>query len=209
MVLEFFKIITFRSKGFKKSVGIIIQGFFSIPFIIGEVVVFFLVLQVSPIPVVLEIVLQVVVLYVFFKAIKARTKLGRETLDKIEGFKMFLTTTEEKRYELMHQATPLSLTMYERFLPYAIALDVEVPWTNSFKKQIEAAAIDNSSSNMSWYSSSSAFTAGAFSSSMSGLSSGISSSISSASVSSSSGGGGGGGGGGSGGGGGGGGGGGL
>jgi uncharacterized membrane protein len=125
-------------------------------------------------------------------------------MDKIEGFKMFLTTTEENRYKIMHKEIPLTLDVFEKCLPFAIALDLEVPWTNKFKTQIEEARLSGNSGNLRWYQSSSFLSAASFSSGFSGFTSGMSSSISSsiasATTSSSSGSGGGGGGGSSGGG---------
>jgi len=64
-------------------------------------------------------------------AIKGYTGGGREIERKIKGFKMFLATSEANRMNMMN---PPALTpeLYERFLPYAIALGVDNNWGKLF-----------------------------------------------------------------------------
>lgn len=67
----------------------------------------------------------------FCYLLKNYTIAGRKIMDEIEGFKMFLNAAEKERLKLTNfpDKTP---ELYEHFLPYAIALDVEDNWSNQF-----------------------------------------------------------------------------
>lgn len=64
--------------------------------------------------------------------IKAPTPLGAEKSAAIEGFKMYMETAEEDRLDML---TPPEKTpeLFERLLPYAIALGLENAWGEKFK----------------------------------------------------------------------------
>ncbi|MDR0230787.1 MAG: DUF2207 domain-containing protein [Dysgonamonadaceae bacterium] len=77
-------------------------------------------------------VLVLFVLYgIYVYLIKAPTKLGAQTTSELEGFKMYLKTAEEDRLNFL---TPPEKTpeLFEKLLPYAIALDVENEWGKKF-----------------------------------------------------------------------------
>ena len=75
----------------------------------------------------------------FLELLKAPTLLGRRTLDAIEGFKLYLSVAEQDRLDWAHEPerTP---ELFEKFLPYAIALDVETRWGEKFADVLEKAA---------------------------------------------------------------------
>ncbi len=83
------------------------------------------------------LILDGVLAYVFYHLLKAPTAAGAALLDQIDGFKLFLETAEKDRLEMLH---PPSVTpeVFEKFLPYAIALDAENQWSKKF--EAEAAA---------------------------------------------------------------------
>jgi len=92
--------------------------------------------------------------YVFYHLLKAPTALGASTLDQIDGFKMFLDTAEKDRLEMLNppQVTP---EVFEKFLPYAIALDCENQWSKKFETQAAAAGLgpdQNYGYTPLWYS---------------------------------------------------------
>ena len=90
-----------------------------------------------------------------FGWISAPTAEGRAILDRIAGFKQYLSITERERLDRM-QAPEDSLQLFERYLPYAIALDVENRWADRFTSLLAAAsAASGSSSAFAWYSGSS------------------------------------------------------
>lgn len=70
------------------------------------------------------------VVYIFL--IKAPTPLGAEKSAAIEGFKMYMETAEEDRLDML---TPPKKTpeLFERLLPYAIALGLDNEWGEKFK----------------------------------------------------------------------------
>lgn len=116
----------------------------------------------------------------FDHLLKAPTRAGRSMLDRIEGFKMFLGAVESDpiRRATAPQQTP---EVFEKFLPYAIALGVEKAWAEKFSGVIDRAtqAPGGSGYSPSWYTGPgiSGFSAAAFAGSLSGsLSSAISSS---------------------------------
>jgi uncharacterized membrane protein YgcG len=70
---------------------------------------------------------------------KAPTMTGRRLMDEIDGFRMYLSTAEQERLNLLHppDRTP---ELFEKYLPYAMALDVEHEWGEQFKDVLAAAA---------------------------------------------------------------------
>ena len=87
---------------------------------------------------------------------KAPTQLGRRTLDKIAGFKMYLTVAEAdelRRIEGIAGPAPEKTTaLFERYLPYAVALDVEQPWAEQFEVLfMQLSAQQGSAYRPGWY----------------------------------------------------------
>jgi uncharacterized membrane protein YgcG len=77
----------------------------------------------------------------YLEWMEAPTPEGRKALDHIEGFREYLSTADEgPRLEAFHppEKTP---ELFERMLPYAIALDVENSWAEKFKNVLAAAAL--------------------------------------------------------------------
>ncbi|MFA5776601.1 MAG: DUF2207 domain-containing protein [Patescibacteria group bacterium] len=131
-------------------------------------------------------------------AMKVRTVLGKKVEDQVLGLKEYLTAVEKPRYASnINLETPDSLKVYEKYLAYAIALDVEPIWTGRFKAQIDAAQITNADGtyNTYWFHGSSLYAGAALAGSLGGAFTGAISSSSTSPGSSSgfSGGGGGGG----------------
>jgi hypothetical protein len=62
-----------------------------------------------------------------FPALKRLTPQGRQTLEQIEGFRLFLQKVEQDRMQRLTVADPRSAASSE-FMPYAIALEVREPW---------------------------------------------------------------------------------
>lgn len=87
---------------------------------------------------------------IFKILLKAPTIEGRKLMDDIEGFKMFLSITEKERMNLLNppEKTP---ELFEKFLPYAIALDVENQWSKQFSDVFERIANAGQEYTPSWY----------------------------------------------------------
>ena len=84
--------------------------------------------------------------------IAAPTRDGRTLLDHIAGFKQYLSITERERLDrmTMPQDTP---EVFEKYLPYAIALGVENRWADRFSSVLAAAqARGEQQQGFYWYS---------------------------------------------------------
>ena len=71
-------------------------------------------------------------------------------MDQVEGFKMYLSVAEEERLQLLHppDKTP---ELFEKYLPYAFALDVENEWSEQFAEVLAQAAKNGQSYTPTWY----------------------------------------------------------
>jgi uncharacterized membrane protein YgcG len=159
-------------------------------------------------PLLAAVVLLVLSNVLFAWLLKARTPAGRKAMDEIEGFRLYLSVAEADR---LNRLNPPDRTpeLFERFLPYALALGVEQEWSEQFAEVFARMAAEGKAPESwqggyrpSWYMGDAlrGFNVGAFASNFGSSFSGAISSASVAPGSSSGFGGGGGGGGGSGGG---------
>ena len=85
----------------------------------------------------------------FPSALKAPTLAGRELLDKIEGLRIFLKSVDGNR---LNQLMPPEKTpeLFDKYLPYALALDCELAWAEQFATVLEDAKQSNDYSPY-WY----------------------------------------------------------
>ncbi len=117
---------------------------------------------------------------VFYQLLKAPTLLGRKILDQIEGFRLYLSVAEKDRLGILHppEKTP---QLFEKYLPYALALDVEHEWSEQFADVLAKAGEASGGYSPAWYSGRSFHGAGA-----AGFAAGIGNSLSGAVASSAS-----------------------
>ncbi len=111
----------------------------------------------------------------FYHLLKAPTLQGRKIMDQLEGLKLYMTVAEKDRLNLLNppEKTP---KLYEKLLPWALALGVEQEWGEQFNELFEKASREDNYSP-SWYHSSRPFSSSALASSLGpSLSSTISSS---------------------------------
>ena len=67
----------------------------------------------------------------FLHFMKASTTEGRRLLDEIDGFRQFLTCVE--KFPMDRPEAPTAMPgIYNKYLPYAIALEVEQAWSDRF-----------------------------------------------------------------------------
>lgn len=126
---------------------------------------------------------------VFYRLLRAPTIHGRRIMDQLEGLKLYLSVAEKERLDLLNppEKTP---ELFEKFLPWALALGVEHEWSEQFS-DVLAGAVEKNSYSPTWYSSYHSFSSAALASSLgSSLASTISSSSTAPGSSSGSGGGG-------------------
>jgi uncharacterized membrane protein YgcG len=176
---------------------------FTIPFLAAEVMGLWFLVKATSASLAVFVLAMAVLHILYLYLMKAPTTAGRALLDQVEGFKIFLGEVDGDRLNRMNppEQTP---EVFEKFLPYALALDVEQEWAEKFSGMLAVAGTassDNAAFAPSFYSSADdAFSGSAFSSSFAESFTSAISSSSSAPGSSGAGGGGGSGGGGGGGG---------
>jgi uncharacterized membrane protein len=91
-----------------------------------------------------------------FSWLKAPSVAGRKVMDRIEGFRHYLGVAEKDRLEFLNPPKETA-ELFERFLPYAVALDVENAWGKRFAGVLAAAAAAGVATS-TWYSGSRDFT---------------------------------------------------
>ena len=163
-----------RDRGVMGKVSAAVLSVFALPFLGGEFMgLGFLASQAGLVPT-LVFLGMILTNALFYELLKAPTRIGRQLLDEIEGLRLYLSVAEEDRLNLIHppDETP---ELFEKFLPYAMALDVENEWGERF-----AGVLDRAGYEPRWYAGRrwSAVHAGSFASSLGG---GMRSAVSSAS----------------------------
>ena len=95
------------------------------------------------------------VVALFHFLMSAPTKAGRALMDQIEGFALYLRTAEESRLDILNppERTP---DLFERLLPYAVALGLSHQWGAKF------AGVLTSTATPDWYDGSGHFNADSF-----------------------------------------------
>jgi uncharacterized membrane protein YgcG len=103
---------------------------------------------------------------IFHFLLRAYTVEGRKLMDEIEGFKLFLSVTEKDKLNF-HNPPELTPKLFEKMLPYALALDVENKWANQFAQVFKRLDEQGTSYSPVWYAGSIAhFNANTFASNM-------------------------------------------
>jgi hypothetical protein len=123
----------------------------ALPFLFAEVFALGVLIHATS-PLMVPVLLVLVGLNVlFYHLLRQPTLAGRKVMDEIEGFKMYLTTAEGA--ELAQAAPAKTPQLYERLLPYAIALGVENEWAEQFSDVLQRSAQDDGSSSYrpSWF----------------------------------------------------------
>jgi uncharacterized membrane protein YgcG len=102
------------------------------------------------------------IITLFSNLLPAPTAAGRKLLDQIQGLRLYLSVAE--RDTLARMQTPaMTEREFQRFLPYALALNVEKNWTDRFAAAVGPAAFAASAAAMTWYYSDNAgFSSGNF-----------------------------------------------
>lgn len=163
-------------------------GLFSLPFIGAEIAALCFLVYEASYWVAGIFVAGIVLNGLFYHLLKAPTVRGRKVMDQIDGFKMYLSVAEKDRLNLENppERTP---QLFEKFLPYALALGVEQKWAEKFSDVLSKAETEQKGYSPAWFVGTGAFTS-SFSSAMCSSLSGAIASSSSAPGSSSGGGGG-------------------
>jgi len=145
----------FSSTGWSRALlmGPLILSFMALVFLAVEIFVIYGLLSNFPFWILVIIFLSVSANCLFYQLLKAPTRAGRRLLDGVDGFKMFLSIAEKDRLNLLYppDRTP---ELFERYLPYALALGVEQEWAGQFAGILERAGQGETEYHPSWYSGS-------------------------------------------------------
>lgn len=114
------------------EVLVIYYFFFSMSFAVGLLIPFVLLVNV-----------------IFFFLLKNITPETRKILDAIKGFKQFLEATEKDRLNMLNPPEK-NPELFEKYLPYALALDVEQRWGEQFSDVL--ANVSEAGYSPTWYS---------------------------------------------------------
>jgi uncharacterized membrane protein YgcG len=140
--------------GIGKWAGAMGTTLFALPFFAGEIfgaVMFSIFVSV---PAILVLIAMGFVNALFYHLLKAPTLSGRKIMDQIEGFKLYLSVAEKERLNLLNppEKTP---ALFEKYLPYALALNVENAWSEQFAEVLAQAGTETQPYSPVWYSGSS------------------------------------------------------
>ncbi len=93
----------------------------------------------------------VFVVIFFARFLQSYTVQGFAVKREIEGFKLFLSTTEKERMKLIGSPPTKTPELYEKYLPYAMALGVEEQWNKQFTPIFERLKQDGHTYVPIWY----------------------------------------------------------
>lgn len=138
-------------RGTASTIGAVSALVFAIPFFVGELVGLGVLFNYSSLGAIVILVVVVATNIGFFHWMKAPTRAGRQLLDEIEGFKMYLGIAEKERLRQM-QSPERTPELFERYLPFALALDVEQAWAEKFSAVLAEAQLRRDGGyRPSWY----------------------------------------------------------
>lgn len=136
---------------------------FATPFLVAEGFGVFMLAESTSVWMIPIMLAMITTVACFYELIKAPTLAGRAVMDRIDGFRMYLATAEEDDLEAVgrnafdadrHGPAPRTLELFEKFLPFAVALGVADQWAAKFHDLIEAASIadaDGTGYHPAWY----------------------------------------------------------
>lgn len=133
--------------GYLPAIGI---SLFALPFLGGEVFgLYALFSQGSPLLAGVLLLLVAVNIF-FYQWMKAPTHKGRTLLDRTAGFNLYLSVAEKDELNFRHPPEKTA-ELFERYLPFAIALGVEQRWAERFTNVLRRAGHGDSHYSPDWY----------------------------------------------------------
>ena len=154
------------------------NGLLNIPAIVIVIVATAAALSLGPSgPVIFAIVAMIITMVFFAIVMKRPTLRGRQLLDEMLGFKDYLEIAEKNEMNLRNppEKTP---QLFEAYLPYALALDVDQLWAEKFSEVLASSReTDGAAYSPAWYGGT--WNSRSLNSTMSNLSGGLNTAISS------------------------------
>ncbi len=134
--------------GFLSALGMTL---FALPFTFFELLALWMLTRMTGIPLLLLALLLIGVNLTFRSLLKAPTAEGRALMDRIDGFRMYLSVAERHRFDMLAppDRTP---ELFERYFPYALALDVDQEWAERFSDVLASSTVEKAAYTPTWYS---------------------------------------------------------
>jgi uncharacterized membrane protein YgcG len=139
---------------FGKLLGALGASLFALPFLSGLIFGAYFLTEAVSVLATVTLGMMALLNALFYHLLKAPTFAGRKIMDQIEGFKLYLSVAEKERLNLLNppEKTP---ALFEKYLPYALALDVENAWSEQFSEVLARAGTEAQPYTPVWYSGSS------------------------------------------------------
>lgn len=139
-----------HAHGLAAKLFALLRSVFVIPFVIVGIVVLFEFGNLVSWSAVLFVLFIVTLNIIFYQLLKAPTLLGRKLLDKVAGFRHYVDIAEKLELDYRNPAgrTP---ELFERYLPYALALGIEQQWSDQFHDVFANAAAGEAAYSPGWY----------------------------------------------------------
>lgn len=132
-----------------------IKDFKAFYYVVGAVSILFFLTTVllTGLNIVRLILLPFVIFWVYFKSklYSIYTPEGRKVQDAIDGFELYLKTAETERMNIIGTLPTRTPELYEKYLPYAMALGVEKQWTKQFSSVFTRLAAQGHPYTPLWY----------------------------------------------------------
>ncbi len=143
------KIALTAASGLGPKFQAIIMTLFALPFLGGLIGGFIALGTATNITSVALLIVCLSTNILFYHLLKAPTLHGRKILDELEGLRLYLSVAEKDRLNLLNppEKTP---ELFEKMLPWALALDVEQQWCESFD-EILTQAQQEGTYTPTWY----------------------------------------------------------
>jgi hypothetical protein len=155
--------VTLATGSLASGVQAVLMTAFSAPFVGGEAMGIAFFAEAASIQGAVVLAGILLINFVFYHLLKAPTLAGRRMMDQIEGFAEYLSVAEKDRMNLLNppERTP---ELFEKFLPYALALGVEQAWSEQFSEVLARAGQSSDSGGHGysprWYHGRHGFTGG-------------------------------------------------
>lgn len=118
------------------------NGPYLLPTLLGSGVLFVWMLSFGVIQLLAMMLFAVVLMLhgLFAWLLRAPTREGRKILDQLDGFRLYLNVAEKDELKLLREPPQLTPQLFERQLPFAIALGVEAAWAARFERALNSLA---------------------------------------------------------------------
>lgn len=141
-----------RSKGVGAMLAAVHATIFAVIFSGAEVIAIFAFGELISWAMIVLIVIGAGINWAFYELLKAPTLVGRNLLDRIEGFRHYIEIAEKQELAIRH---PMGRNpeLFESYLPYALALGVEQQWAQKFSDVLtKVSAAGTKPYHPVWYS---------------------------------------------------------